>query len=146
MEIHQILSEIMNQRNLSIADIARMSHLPDSTVRGIITRKQKKVALDVAFRLSDGLGVSLEYLNGLPENKKAPTKSVNALENELLDNFRCLDMRGQSLLCELSNAMVESGRYAAQTVDFAARGGQRATVNSVDDLESLLPPEDTSDI
>ena len=81
-----------------------------------------------------------------PSTKKAPTKSVNALENELLDNFRCLDMRGQSLLCELSNAMVESDRYAAQTVDFAARGGQHATVNPVDNLDSLLPPEDTSDI
>lgn len=78
--------------------------------------------------------------------KKAPTKSVSALEDELLDNFRRLDTRGQTLLCELSNAMVDSGRYVSQMVDFAARGGQHATVNPVDDLDSLLPPEDSSDI
>lgn len=81
-----------------------------------------------------------------PRTKKAPTKSVSALEDELLGNFRCLDMRGQSVLCELSNAMVESGRYAAQTVDLAARGGQHATANPVDDLDSLLPSEDLNDI
>lgn len=85
----------------------------------------------------------------LPSTKKAPTKSVNALEDRLLNNFKNLDARGQNLLCELSNAMVESHRYVprtVQTVDFAARGGQHATVNPVDDLDSLLPPEDLNDI
>lgn len=66
MEIYKVLNDIINERDLTVADIARMCGLPDSTVRGIVTRKQKTVALDVAFKLSDGLGVSLEQLNGLP--------------------------------------------------------------------------------
>ena len=70
MEIYKIIEEIMSEENISIAEIARKCGLHDSTVRGIITRKQKTVALDVAFKLSDGLGISLERLNG--QKEKAP--------------------------------------------------------------------------
>lgn len=70
MEIYKIISDIMRNQNLSVADIAKKSNLPDSTVRGIVTRKQKNIALEVAFKLSQGLGVSLEYLNGMPEKEQ----------------------------------------------------------------------------
>lgn len=68
--IYEILQSIMDERGLTIAETARLCNLPDSTVRGIITRKQKSIALEVAFKLSKGLGISLEYLNG--DNKKKP--------------------------------------------------------------------------
>ena len=64
MEIYKFLQSYMKEHNLKIAEVARICGLPDSTVRGIITRKQKSVALEVAFKLSDGLNVSLEKLNG----------------------------------------------------------------------------------
>ncbi|MDE7342244.1 MAG: helix-turn-helix domain-containing protein [Lachnospiraceae bacterium] len=67
MEIYKILAQIMEERQLKISDVARMCDLPDSTVRGIEKRKQSTIALEVAFKLSNGLGVSLEYLNGMPE-------------------------------------------------------------------------------
>lgn len=72
MAIYEILQEIMDSQNLSVADTARICGLPDSTVRGIIRRKQDTVALEVAFKLSDGLNVSLERLNGLPEKAETP--------------------------------------------------------------------------
>ena len=39
------------------------------------------MALDVAFKLSDGLNVSLQYLNGLPEmqTQKSPSYSDEAI-------------------------------------------------------------------
>ena len=64
MYFYQILNEIMNRQNLKIADVARMCDIADSTVRSIITRQQKTVALDVAFKLSDGLNIPLKILNG----------------------------------------------------------------------------------
>lgn len=68
--IYEILQSIMDERGLTIAETARLCNLPDSTVRGIITRKQKSIALEVAFKLSKGLGISLEYLTEII--KKAP--------------------------------------------------------------------------
>lgn len=70
MEFHEVLSEIMEEKGLTIPDVARRCGLVDGTVRSIIYRKQKNVALAVAFKLSDGLGVSLERLNGMPEREQ----------------------------------------------------------------------------
>lgn len=95
MEIYKILTEIMEERGLSIADVARICNLPDSTVRGIIKRKQCSTALEVAFKLAEGLGVSLERLNGLPERptKKAPSISDEA--KQVATRYEKLDSRGQ---------------------------------------------------
>ena len=54
----------MEEKELSISEVARLSKLPDSTVRSILLRKNKTVALEVAFKLAKGLNVSLERLNG----------------------------------------------------------------------------------
>ena len=55
MEFYKVLKEIMESKDLSIPEVARLCNLSDSTVRSIITRKQKTVALNIAFKLSDGL-------------------------------------------------------------------------------------------
>ena len=103
MEIYKILAQIMEERQLKIADVARMCNLSDSTVRGIETRKQKNIALDIAFKLSEGLGVSLEYLNGIPE--KVNIQNINESKNSKDDisnteydhilKYRSLDIAGQ---------------------------------------------------
>jgi len=64
MEFYEILQEIMDERKLSIPDVARACGLTDSTVRSIFDRQQKKIALNVAFKLSRGLNVPLSRLNG----------------------------------------------------------------------------------
>ncbi len=81
MEFYKILLEIMEEQSLKIADVARLCKLTDSTVRSIITRKNKTVALEVAFKLSKGLNVSLERLNG--ETQQSTAKSIS---NTIKDN------------------------------------------------------------
>lgn len=89
IEIYKILKKVMEDRDLSVANIAKICDLPDSTVRGIIKRKQNTVALDVAFKLADGLNVSLEYLNGLAtENQKNATTPS---ENDYLEKFQFIE-------------------------------------------------------
>lgn len=75
MDFYQILLGIIKEKELSIPEVARLCGLTDSTVRSMIDRKQKKVALNIAFKLSNGLGVSLERLNG--DTKNSPSKNVN---------------------------------------------------------------------
>lgn len=64
MHFYETLQSIMAEKELTIPDVARLSGLPDSTIRSMISRKNKTVALEVAFKLSKGLGVTLEQLNG----------------------------------------------------------------------------------
>ena len=94
MEFYKILQQIMTEKGLNIPAVARTCNLSDGTVRSIITRKQNNVALEVAFKLSIGLGVSLERLNGLPEKtKSAPLYSSEAMK--LAKDYDSLDKWGQ---------------------------------------------------
>lgn len=77
MDFYEILQTIMQKKNLKIPDVARLSDLPDSTIRSIISRKNKTVALEVAFKLSKGLNVPLEELNG-----ECPNSSAISLNTE----------------------------------------------------------------
>ena len=91
MEIYKILQNIMDEQGLTVAQVARKSGLSDSTVRGIIKRKQKTVAIEVAFKLSDGLGVSLERLNGMPErdcSEKTLPFNLSSDEIDLILSYR----------------------------------------------------------
>lgn len=63
MEFYEVLQSILDEKGLSIPDAARLCGLSDSTVRTILNRKNKSVSLEVAFKLSTGLGVSFERLN-----------------------------------------------------------------------------------
>lgn len=75
MDFYLVLEQIMRDRDMSIPDIARATGLSDGTLRSAITRKQKNVALEVAFKISAGLGVSMEYLNYGSDSKDSARPS-----------------------------------------------------------------------
>lgn len=75
MDFYQILLNIMNEKEMSIPAVASACGLTDSTVRSMIQRKQKRVSLDVAFKMKEGLGVSLQRLNGETEKSPAPAEA-----------------------------------------------------------------------
>lgn len=111
MEIYKFLQAYMDENNMKIAEIARICDLPDSTVRGIITRKQKSVALEVAFKLSDGLNVSLEKLNGSPERQIISNISLSSIENSIIKKYRTLDGYGKDAVQAILD--IEYNRCAA---------------------------------
>lgn len=75
MDFYQILLNIMKEKEMSIPAVASACGLTDSTVRSMIQRKQKRVSLDVAFKMKEGLGVSLQRLNGETEKSPAPAEA-----------------------------------------------------------------------
>lgn len=102
MEIYKILSGLMQERQLKIAEVARICDLPDSTVRSIVQRKQKRVGLDVAIKLSDGLGITLEHLQGGDhELDESPENALSDREQEMIRKFRALSPENQTKLHEL---------------------------------------------
>ena len=122
MEFYKILENIMLQKGLSIADVARMCDLSDSTVRSIIDRKQKKVALNVAFNLSDGLNVPLERLAGIQtpaEKKKGLILSDESME--VAKKYNSLDDHGQKVVSTVLDyevkRLLEEGQRPEKVVE-----------------------------
>ena len=139
MDFYKILEDIMQQKSISIPDVARMCNLPDSTIRSIISRKSKTVALEVAFKISKGLNVSLEELNGEILKQSDSPRSNN--EQEVIKKYRVLDEHGKTLVDNVLNLeykRVTSQKSNEVTINIAARGGENKLTLSEEKYQKLL--------
>ncbi len=139
MDFYKILEDIMQQKSISIPDVARMCNLPDSTIRSIISRKSKTVALEVAFKISKGLNVSLEELNGEILKQSDSPRSNN--EQEVIKKYRALDEHGKTLVDNVLNLeykRVTSQKSNEVTINIAARGGENKLTLSEEKYQKLL--------
>lgn len=139
MDFYKILENIMQQKSISIPDVARICNLPDSTIRSIISRKSKTVALEVAFKISKGLNVSLEELNG--EILKQDDNSISTNEQEVIKKYRALDEHGKMLVdnvLDLEYKRVSSNKSNEVTINIAARGGENELTLSEEKYQKLL--------
>ncbi|EJT6152832.1 helix-turn-helix transcriptional regulator [Clostridium perfringens] len=112
MEFYKVLESLMKNRNLSIPDIARATGLSDSTLRSIISRKTKNISLEVAFKLSQGLNVSLEELNGDKEISRV-NSSTNYSEEEQqhIEDLRKLNTEGKDKVITYTKDLIEMPKY-----------------------------------
>ena len=99
MDFYSILQEILSEKGLSTPEAARDCGLSDSTLRSIITRKNKTVALEVAMKISKGLCVSLERLNGMKE-LEPKNNAMHPDEEKLLKVFRSLNSEGKKYILQ----------------------------------------------
>ena len=139
MDFYQILLEIMEEKSFSIPDVARATGLSDSTIRSIISRKTKKVSLDVAFKMHKGLGVSLERLNG--EEIKIISKDNNLSQGEttLLENYNKLNDLGKGKLTEYSNDLIETPKYKKEENDKVIELPKKKEIWEEEGKEHLMP-------
>lgn len=117
MDFYKTLEEIMRERNMSIPEVARACGLSDGTIRSIIVRKSQNVSLEVAFKLSAGLGVSLERLNGdTPKNKKTAPPELSDEAKKVARDYEGLDRHGRNMtkivITEEQQRMAEERRKA----------------------------------
>ena len=113
MDFYEILLDIMAEKQLSIPAVATACGLTDSTVRSIITRQQKRVSLDLAFKLKDGRGVSLQRLNGETEKSHAPAEADTGDKrlDGIIENYHQLNEAGQQQLADQAEALTYMPKY-----------------------------------
>jgi plasmid maintenance system antidote protein VapI len=114
MDFYSILQEILSEKDLSIPEAARACGLSDSTLRSIITRKNKTVALEVAMKISKGLCVSLERLNGMEELGRK-NNAMHPDEEKLLKDFRSLNSEGKKYILQTMQMAVMTYKEMPET-------------------------------
>lgn len=117
MDFYKVLQELLEKKNLSIPEMSRVTGIPDSTIRSIINRKSKTVSLEIAFKISHALNVSLEELSGenvdmaysdvANENKNTPNED----EQKLVTDFRKLNAIGQQKALSDVNDLTQINKY-----------------------------------
>lgn len=105
MAFYEILERIMAERGLCVAEFARMAGLPDSTIRSILTRRSKTVALDVAAKISKSLDIPMDqFCDCAMRDSDAYTPK----ERELIETYRRLDRWGKEAI---ERTLVQQARY-----------------------------------
>lgn len=131
MEFYKVLENLMKNRNLSIPDIARATGLSDSTLRSIISRKTKNISLEVAFKLSQGLNVSLEELNGDKEITSNSLKKYSEEEQQHLEDLRKLNDLGKKKVFTYTKDLIDNPKFSSINNDISA-------TNETEDFEPYL--------
>ena len=67
MGIGNKLNDLLNERKITVTDLARKIDIAPSTIYSIIQRNNKKVDIDVLIKISKILGVNVEYFSDISE-------------------------------------------------------------------------------
>jgi len=124
MDFYKVLQELLEKKNLSIPEMSRVTGIPDSTIRSIINRKSKTVSLEIAFKISHALNVSLEELSGenidvvyndVDSNTTENKNAFNEDEQKLITDFKKLNAIGQKKALSDINDLTQIDKYTVSS-------------------------------
>lgn len=122
MFFYEILENIMEEKSLKVSDVAKLTNLTHSTIQSILKRKNKSVSLEVAFKLSKGLNVPLEKLNGedisqeIIHNKfnNFEKKNLSPEDEKILSLYNQLDEGDKGEIRGEIKQMLKAEKYSNQ--------------------------------
>lgn len=112
METYENIDKELAKRGLSRRKLASAVGIPPSTFQSMMERK-RGITLELLKRISDFLGVSIYSLAGFDLASEAVTDEINQNQKEikLLENFRNLNSKGQTVAVERVGELVQIPAY-----------------------------------
>ena len=112
METYENIDKELAKRGLSRRKLASAVGIPPSTFQSMMERK-RGITLELLKRISDFLGVSIYSLAGFYLASEAVTDEINQNQKEikLLENFRNLNSKGQTVAVERVGELVQIPAY-----------------------------------
>ena len=96
--IGTVLKELIEQRGVSVNELARSIGVSAQTLYSIVKRDNMKVDIEILVKLCNALNVPLEvFYRGLGEERKN-WENLCADEKELIDIYRSLDSHSRELM------------------------------------------------
>lgn len=144
MDFYKVLENLMETRNLSIPDISRATGLSDSTLRSILSRKTKNISLEVAFKLSQGLNVSLEELNGEKEISTNITESIELSneEQQYIEDLRKLNDIGKKKVITYTKDLMDNPKFINNSAYKSSENETCASLTEENDTPYLIACHD----
>ena len=93
MGIGKDLNDLLEQKNMRVADLARIANIPASTIYSILRRDNLKIEIDVLFKLCDVLNVAPEYF--YDKQRANSSLHLSSMEIDIIKKFRQLDADGK---------------------------------------------------
>lgn len=108
--IGTVLKELIEQRGVSINELARSIGVSAQTLYSIVKRNNMKVDIEILVKLCNALDVPLEvFYSGLGDAGKS-WESLDLEERELVNIYRSLDGHGRELLMLIARKETERAK------------------------------------
>ncbi len=124
MQLSQILSRLMSERQISAYKISKETGISDRLI-GYWKKGEKLPGAENLIILANYFGISVDFLLGLEEQKLQINEfnsysASNALDNQqqkLLDNYNKLNIPAQKALVQYSDYMITQSDNLKDTPD-----------------------------
>lgn len=104
------INELLQKRGMRQTDLARITGIPKTTINSIITRNNKSVDFSAMERISDALGVPIEYFKESTPNDTIgePTNygGLNEKEMRFVTAFSALSDANRHTLLVIAEALL----------------------------------------
>lgn len=102
------LNRLLKDRNMSKAELARLSDIPYTTVIGFYERGTDNVRLSTLIKLTECFGITLDELI---DDKKVNNTPSDIRLQRITDNYHKLNGAGRDSLAEYSDLLAGSPVY-----------------------------------
>jgi len=73
------LQELLDAKNISIAEAARITGISDNTLRSIIARDSNEIGISIAVKISKAFRISIDDIQGWGKLQELPKDEIDAL-------------------------------------------------------------------
>ena len=98
MERSSILRQLMNQKNMKVADVSRESGIAYSTVKSILENGTEKASYINICKICSSLGITPDDLEKMVSDSMMATSSLSKEDSIMIEKYRTLDLCGQNLI------------------------------------------------
>lgn len=115
--IGKVLSDLIEQKKTNANEIAKLANVPAQTLYSMIRRDSMKVDIEVLIKVSQALGVDVEYFYNKYINGELTSRFNEKLtiqEQTLIKKYRALNERGKHTVNTVLDSCLEMSQPAAK--------------------------------
>lgn len=96
MDRSEILRELMIKRNMKVADIAKKSELPYTSIKSILERSTEKASYINICKICYALGITPDELERMANSEKTSSPTFSQKELDIIKKYGDLDDNGRT--------------------------------------------------
>ena len=115
------LQELLDAKNISIAEAARITGISDNTLRSIIARDSNEIGISIAVKISKAFRISIDDIQGWGKLQELPKDEIDALV--------MLEKKRQELLTDIILLEPDEQEQIEGMIRFFAKRRQNPTAD-----------------
>ncbi len=138
MSVYQKIEKLLSINKMTIPQLAKISGVPSNTIYSLKKRDSKRINLETLKKISDGLGVNINYFAGVNQQG---TIVLTKEEEELILKIRGLDCHGLKVVCSVIDLEIDRVSENAEIkyeLNVDGNEQEKSVIVNIDELNDAL--------